>query len=405
MAAGSSTAEAIEVSVVMPCLNEIATIETCLRKASQSLSAAGVCGELIVADNGSTDGSQAAAAASGARVICVEQRGYGAALQGGIAAAQGRFIVMGDADDSYDFGAIPAFLAELRKGADLVMGNRFRGGIAPGAMPFSHRYLGNPVLSRIGRLFFKTRVGDFHCGLRGFTKAAYLRMGLVTSGMEFASEMVVKASLLGMKISEVPVALSPDGRSRAPHLRTWRDGWRHLRFLLLYSPRWLFLIPGIVLFLVGLLGSAVLIAGPLRIGSVVLDIHALLVLGSFCILGFQLILFAVLTKTFVVREGLHPPSERLNRLYRYFNLEVGLLVGTAATLAGIALIAGTLAFWGRASFAALDPRVTMRIMIPAVVLTVLGVQTIFGSFLLSILGLQQVLHRNNPAPEAASKQV
>ena len=401
MAAGSSTAEAIEVSVVMPCLNEIATIATCLRTASQSLSAAGVCGELIVADNGSTDGSQAAAAASGARVICVEQRGYGAALQGGIAAAQGRFIVMGDADDSYDFGAIPAFLEELRNGADLVMGNRFRGGIAPGAMPFSHRYVGNPVLSRIGRLFFKTRVGDFHCGLRAFTKAAYLRMGLVTSGMEFASEMVVKASLLGMRISEVPVALRPDGRSRAPHLRTWRDGWRHLRFLLLYSPRWLFLIPGFVLFIIGLLGGAVLIAGPLHIGSVVLDINALLVLGCSCILGFQLILFAVLTKTFVVREGLHPPSLRLNRLYRYFNLEVGLLAGSAATLAGIALIAGTVAFWGRASFATLDPRVTMRIMIPAVVLTVLGVQTIFASFLLSILGLQQVSHRSGAASDAA----
>jgi glycosyltransferase involved in cell wall biosynthesis len=380
----------LEVSIVMPCLNESETLATCIRKAQQALGEQQIAGEVIVADNGSTDGSGELAASLGARVVPVSEKGYGSALQGGISAARGRFIIMGDADDSYDFGKIGPFIEQLRSGADLVMGNRFQGGILPGAMPWKHRWIGNPVLSWIGRLFFRCPIGDFHCGLRGFRNDAYERMQLQTTGMEFASEMVIKATLLLMNIAEVPTVLHPDGRSRPPHLRTWRDGWRHLRFMLLYSPRWLFLIPGSVLFVIGLVSSLMLTIGPVHIGRVVLDIVTLLVAAFVCLLGYQLVVFAVFTKMFAITEGLHSTGTNLNRRWlRALNLEIGLLAGSGMVLAGVIVLGSAVWRWGEVSFGAMDPRAAMRLAIPAVVLLTLGVQTIFASFFLSILTLKR----------------
>lgn len=378
-----------EVSIVMPSLNEAETIAACIAKAQRALTQQDISGEIVVADNGSTDGSQAIAAEMGARVIHVEAKGYGNALQGGIAAARGKYIIMGDSDDSYDFSAIQPFVEKLRAGYDLVMGNRFQGGIMPGAMPWKHRWIGNPVLSGIGRLFFRCPVGDFHCGLRGFSKAAYERMGLQTTGMEFASEMVIKSTLLGLRVTEVPTVLHKDGRSHPPHLRSWRDGWRHLRFMLLFSPRWLFLIPGTGLFGIGLLTALWLLGGPRRIGSLVLDIHTLLVAGFVCLLGYQLIVFAIFTKIFATTQGLHPPQPMLERLYRHVTLEVGLLVGLGLSVAGLVCLVGAVWGWRVTGFGELDPRITMRQVIPAVVLLTLGVQTVFASFFLSILGLRR----------------
>src|SRR5580693_5203972 len=306
--------EAVELSVVMPCLNEAETLETCIRQAQRALRDANIVGEIIVADNGSSDGSQEIAERLGARVVQVEARGYGNALMGGIAFASGKYILMGDADDSYDFGHIPRFVERLRQGADLVMGNRFRGGIERRAMPPLHRYLGNPVLTEIGRLLFKSPCGDFHCGLRAFTKGAYARMGLRTTGMEFASEMVVKAALFNMAISEVATSLRPDGRSRAPHLRTWRDGWRHLRFLLLYSPRWLFLYPGLALMFIGVIFSILLLPGPVMIANGVgLDVHTLLVAGMAILVGVQSITFGFIARMYAIKNGILPPSVRYKK--------------------------------------------------------------------------------------------
>ena len=318
---------AIELSVVLPCLNEAETLESCIRKAQKAFREAGIAGEVVVADNGSTDGSPEIAGRLGARVVHVPTKGYGSALAGGIAAASGRFVIMGDADDSYDFTHVPRFLTQLRAGADLVMGNRFKGGIQRDAMPPLHRYLGNPMLTRIGRLFFGGSCGDFYCGLRGFSKSAFEKMGLRTTGMEFATEMVVKATLLRMKVAEVPTTLSPDGRSRPPHLRTWRDGWRPLRFFLLYSPRWLFLYPGIAFMLLGTILGLWLLPGPSAVGSVAFDVHTMLYAAVFVLLGFQAISFAVFTKLFAISEGLLPPDETLDKLFRYITLEVGLLAG------------------------------------------------------------------------------
>jgi glycosyltransferase involved in cell wall biosynthesis len=380
-------ARPIEVSIVMPCLNEAATLAACITKARSAIERHALSAEIIVADNGSTDGSQMIARELDARVVSVSRKGYGSALRGGIEAARGKYIVMADSDDSYDFGSIYPFVEKLREGYDLVMGNRFQGGIRGGAMPWMHRWVGNPVLTRLGRLFFRSSVGDFHCGLRAFKKDAYHQMELKTTGMEFASEMVVRASLLGMHVGEVPTILYKDGRSHPPHLRTWRDGWRHLRFMLLFSPRWLFFTPGVALFLVGLFASAWLIGGPRRVGSLGLDIHTLLVAGVMCLIGYQLIVFAAFTKIFAIREGFHPPSRRLNRLFPYVTLEVGLLAGCLMTLVGLVTMGVAVWSWERAGFGALDPRVTMREAIPAVVLIALGVQTIFASFFLSILGI------------------
>lgn len=381
-------AGAIEVSVVMPCLNEAETLERCIVKAQRALEEANIAGEIVIADNGSSDGSIEIAQRLGATVVNVRAKGYGNAIMGGIAAARGKFIVMGDADASYDFGDIPLFVNQLRAGYELVMGNRFRGGIHPGAMPLLHRYLGNPVLTEIGRLFFNSRCGDFHCGLRGFTKAAYLRMGLRTTGMEFASEMVVKATLFRVSICEVATPLYPDGRSRKPHLRTWRDGWRHLRFLLLYSPRWLFLYPGFALMFAGLALGAWLLPGPRRVGPAVLDVHTLLYAASAVLLGFQAIAFAVFTKVFAIIEGLHPPETAMTKLFRYVNLELGLVVGALLSLLGLAISAYAVHTWSVRHFGPLDISQTLRLVIPAALCLILGVQTIFSSFFLSILGLR-----------------
>jgi glycosyltransferase involved in cell wall biosynthesis len=378
----------IELSVVMPCLNEAETLAACIAKIQSAFAAANIAGEIIVADNGSTDGSQSIAENAGTRLVTVGRKGYGSALMGGIATARGKYIVMGDADGSYDFGDIPRFLEQLRAGNDLVMGNRFQGGIHPGAMPPLHRYLGNPVLTEIGKLFFKSPCGDFHCGLRGFTKAAYMRMGLRTTGMEFASEMVVKATLFRMPISEVATPLMPDGRSRAPHLRTWRDGWRHLRFLLLYSPRWLFLYPGLALMFIGLLVGAWLLPSPRRVGGAVLDVHTLLYAAIAVLLGFQAIAFAVFTKIFAVIEGLHPPDPVLDKMFRYVTLEWGLVLGSFLSVLGLAISTYAVHLWSVRGFGPLDISHTLRLVIPAALCLTLGVQTVFSSFFLSILGLR-----------------
>ena len=378
-----------ELSILMPCLNEAETVATCITKAQKALQELDVAGEIIIADNGSTDGSAEIAASLGARVIHVAQKGYGSALSGGIKAARGKYIIMGDADDSYDFTRLGPFLENLRAGYDLVMGNRFKGGIAPQAMPFLHRYLGNPVLTRIGRLFFNSPCGDFHCGLRGFSKAAIQRLDLRTTGMEFASETIVKASLHGLRITEVPTTLSIDGRSRAPHLRSWRDGWRHLRFLLLYSPRWLFLYPGLLLMLVGAVVSGGLLVGPRVVDGITFDVHTLLYAAMAIIIGYQTVIFAVFTKVFAITEGLLPEDPRLATLFRYIQLETGIIAGTLLLVAGIALSAYALSFWSATSFGPLDPSRTLRLVIPAATLITLGLQTILSSFFLSILGLKR----------------
>lgn len=378
-----------ELSILMPCLNEAETLATCIIKAQKALDDLNISGEIIIADNGSTDGSPEIATTLGARVVHVAEKGYGSALLGGIKAVRGKYIIMGDADDSYDFTNLGPFIDKLRAGYDLVMGNRFRGGIAPGAMPPLHRYLGNPVLTGIGRLFFKSPSGDFHCGLRGFNKAAIERLNLRTTGMEFASETVVKASLHGLRITEVPTTLSVDGRSRPPHLRSWRDGWRHLRFLLVYSPRWLFLYPGLLLMLVGALVAGWLVLGPRVVDGITLDVHTLLYAAMAIVIGYQTVNFAIFTKVFAITEGLLPEDPRLNKLFRYVTLETGLIAGGLLFFGGLALSLYALSSWGAHSFGPLDPSRTLRLVIPAVALITLGLQTILSSFFLSILGLKR----------------
>jgi glycosyltransferase involved in cell wall biosynthesis len=384
---------AVELSIVMPCLNEAETLATCITKARQAIEEGGIEAEIIVADNGSTDGSADIARRLGARVVEVRRKGYGSALLGGISAARGRLVIMGDADDSYDFTAIGPLVDRLRDGYDVVMGNRFAGGISQGAMVWSHRWVGNPALTFLSRLFFHTPVGDMHCGLRGFRKDAFDRLRLRATGMEFASEMVVKASLQRMRIAEVPVTLSPDGRSRPPHLRTWRDGWRHLRFMLLFSPRWLFLYPGIALFAAGIVAGSLLETGPKKLGAVQLDIHTLLLAGFACLIGYQLVVFAVFTKVFAMEQGFHPPNPAYRAMFRYVKLETGLVVGVLMGLGGIAGLVVAVVSWGAADFGSLDPRLTMREVIPAAVLLTLGVQTVFASFFLSILGIDEAEDR------------
>jgi len=384
-----NVSEPVEFSIVMPCLNEAETLATCIQKARQSLQANNIAGEIIIADNGSTDDSREIAVQLGARVVPVLMKGYGSALMGGITAARGDYVIMGDADDSYDFSFLELFISNLRNGYDLVMGNRFLGAIRPGAMPLLHRYLGNPVLTAIGRLFFRSPCGDFHCGLRGFRKSAIMKLDLRTTGMEFASEMVVKATLKGLKIKDVPITLSTDGRSRAPHLRSWRDGWRHLRFLLLYSPRWLFLYPGSLLMFIGCLFGAFLLPGPLNLGRVMLDIHTLLYAALAVIVGFQAIVFAVFTKVFAISEGLLPDDPRLNKAMDYITLEVGLLVGFGLVAGGLGASIYAVGYWDAHSFGPLDPTKTLRVVIPAVTSITLGCQILLSSFFLSILGLRR----------------
>ncbi len=379
----------IEVTVVMPCLNEARTVGICVAKARAALETLGVSGEIIVADNGSNDGSQVIALAHGARVVPVARKGYGAALQGGIAAALGRYIIMGDADDSYDFTNLEPFIARLRQGDDLVMGNRFKGGIAPGAMPWHHKYIGNPVLTGILNLFFHTPIKDAHCGLRGFRKDAYQRLGLTTPGMEFASEMVVKATLHGQKISEVPTTLKPDGRDRPPHLRSFRDGWRHLRFLLLMCPLWLFLIPAALLMAAGMGLMAWLTPGPRQLGGVTFDIHTML-LGTLAILlGYQTLWMWLSAKIHAWTSGILPAKTFNVRLFDYLNLERGLIFGGAALATGIFINAWLFRTWYANAMGPLDVQVTFRYALWGFLLMVLGVQTVFGSFFLSMLGMTE----------------
>ncbi len=384
---------AIELTILMPCLNEAETLAACISKAQSFLASEKVAGEVIVADNGSADGSRDIALRLGARVVDVSERGYGAALMGGILAARGQFIIMGDADDSYDFSFLKPFLLDLRNGADLVMGNRFKGGIQPGAMPALHRYLGNPVLSFIGRLFFHVQAKDFHSGLRGFRRDAILKLDLRTTGMEFASEMVVKAAMNRLAITEIPIILYPDGRSRPPHLRTWRDGWRHLRFLLLYSPNWLFLYPGILALSVGLVGMVWLLTGPKNIGFAVLDINTLLFAAATVLIGLQAVFFSLFTRVFAMSEGLLPEDKRLLHFLGAVSLERGLLLGIGLSILGLIGSLIALSYWKSRSFGSLDPSIAMRIVIPGVTLIVTGFQLTLSSFFLSILGLAR---KQNP---------
>lgn len=382
----------MELTVLMPCLNEAETVATCVAKAAGFLRENGIDGEILVADNGSTDGSQKLAERAGARVVPVGEKGYGNALMGGIMAARGRYVIMGDADDSYDFTALLPFVEALRGGADLVMGNRFKGGVAPGAMPPLHRYLGNPVLSFIGRLFFRAKIGDFHCGLRGFRRDSVLALGLQATGMEFASEMVVKATLARQRIAEVPTMLSPDGRSRPPHLRSWRDGWRHLRFLLLFSPRWLFLIPGIILLGIGLLIGAAVVPRPLSFGSVTFDVDTLVGASAMLVIGFQAVLFALFTKIYASAEGFLPPDRWAKRVLSVWTLERGLVAGALLGVAGLVGAAVSIADWKVARFGPLHPTHSLRLMVPSATALVVSCQVIFGTFFMSILGIRRSRH-------------
>jgi len=375
----------IRLSILMPCLDEAETIATCITKARNFLSANEIEGEIIVADNGSTDGSQTLASNAGARVIHIPEKGYGSALLGGIKASYGKYIIMGDADDSYNFLELKPFTDALDSGAELVMGNRFIGGIKPNAMPSLHRYLGNPILSWLGRLFFKNDIGDFHCGLRGFRKDAILSLDLQTTGMEFASEMVVKACLYGLKITEVPTILYPDGRSRPPHLRTWSDGWRHLRFLLLYSPRWLFYYPGIILMVVGLTLSAWLLPGPRKVGNLELDINTLMYAAFLSTLGLQAVIFSLLTKVFAISVGLRPPDPAMQTITKLGSLEKGIVTALLMMGLGLTSSVGALAYWSVNSFGPLDPTFSMRLVIPGTMLFAMGFQTLLASFFLGIL--------------------
>jgi len=394
-----------DLTILMPCLNEAETLAVCIEKAQLGLQRAGVSGEVLIADNGSTDGSQAIAEKAGARVVSVKEKGYGSALRGGVAAAQGKWIIMGDADDSYDFSKLEGFVQKFREGYDLVMGCRLPSGggsIAPGAMPWKNRWIGNPSLSFIGRLFFKCPARDFHCGLRGFTKAAYDKMDLQTSGMEFASEMVMKATLKSLKITEVPITLHPDGRSRPPHLKPWRDGWRHLRFMLLYSPRWLFLAPGLFLMLVGGGLAAVLSFGNIHAGNIQFDVGTLAVTCMAVIVGLQLVAFAFFTKVFAIAEGLLPQDPQFSKVFKIFTLEKGILAGLAVLIFGGALLVFALHRWGSAHYGILDASENLRRLLPAVTLIVTGIQMVFSSFFLSMLGLKTASRRPPALPGGSS---
>ena len=385
----SQAAAAVELTILMPCLNEAETLATCIQKAMGYLARSGVSGEVLIADNGSTDGSQAIARGLGARVIDVPEKGYGAALIAGIAGARGRYVIMGDSDDSYDFSALDPFITKLRDGYDLVMGNRFKGGIAPGAMPPLHRDLGNPVLSTIGRVFFGGPIRDFHCGLRGFSRVAIMALDLRAPGMEFASEMVVKATMRGLRITEVPTTLSPDGRSRPPHLRSWRDGWRHLRFLLIFCPRWLFLYPGALLFALGAITMAVLLPGPVMLGLVTLDVHTLLYASGAVVMGFQAMQFWVFARLYGALTGLLPEPPGLSQTLSRFGLEAALVVAALLLLLGFGLGFFALAQWGAEDFGALSGGKVMRLAIASVTAMLLALQLAFGAFFLALLGMMR----------------
>jgi len=392
--------EIVELTVVMPCLNEAETVATCVAKAMGFLAASGISGEVLVADNGSTDGSQRLATEAGARVVQISEKGYGNALMGGIVAAQGKYIIMGDADDSYDFTSLMPFVNELRQGADLVMGNRFAGGIEPGAMPPLHKYLGNPVLSFVGRLFFRSKIGDFHCGLRGFSRDSIMALNLQASGMEFASEMVVKATLAGQRMAEVPTTLAKDGRTRPPHLHTWRDGWRHLRFLLLFSPRWLFFLPGLVLLVAGLAIGAIVVPHPFSVGAVTFDVDTLVGASAMVVIGFQAVLFWLFTQVYAGAEGFLPEEPAVQRLLGKLSLERGLIVGALIGLAGMAGLIFSILYWHGQGFHQLNYEHSLRLMIPSVTALIVSWQVILGTFFLSILGIRHTRHPAIGSPQS-----
>jgi glycosyltransferase involved in cell wall biosynthesis len=380
-----------ELTILMPCLNEAETLAACIKKARQGLERAGVSGEILVADNGSTDGSASLAEKLCARVVHVAEKGYGSALRGGIEAARGQWVVLGDADDSYDFSQIEGFVQRFREGYDLVMGCRLPSGggtILPGAMPWKNRWIGNPGLSLIGRLFFGSPARDFHAGLRGVTREAYRRMELKTTGMEFASEMIIKATLKSMRIAEVPITLHPDGRSRPPHLKPWRDGWRHLRFMLLFSPRWLFIWPGLALLLLGLVLAVPLSIAPVKIGRIQFDTNTLLLAGMMIIVGFQVLFFGLFTKLYCVAHGLLPDNAQLRRWLALFSLERGIVAGLLIAAFGLGFLAAAILKWRAAGFGIISYPESLRLVIPAVTCLMLGMQTLFSSFFLSILELK-----------------
>ena len=389
----------LELTVLMPCLNEAETLGACIAKAQAFLARKGVAGEVVVADNGSTDQSQEIARQTGARVVNVPTRGYGAALLGGIEAARGRYIVMGDADDSYDFSSLDAYLDQLRTGADLVMGNRFQGGIAPGSMPFIHKYLGNPTLSFLGRLFFKIPVGDFHCGLRAFNTEAIRSLRLQTTGMEFASEMVVRSALRGLKIVEVPRPLRPDGRSRAPHLKTWRDGWRHLKFLLMYSPRWLFFIPGFSMIAIGLMLAATLFFGPVKIfADVILDIDSFISACFLVIVGVQLVSFGALSRSYAALAGYLSRNTGSMTVLRHFTTDRLALAGALLVAAGAAMFGFALYAWALRGFGRLPDPWIPRIVLGGMTVIVIGFQVLATGFLLGIFEIPR-----NPSPDRRAR--
>lgn len=382
----------IEVSVVMPCLDEAETVGRCVEAARRALEGAGIAGEIVVADNGSRDASVEVASRAGARVVHVAERGYGSALMGGIAASRGRFVVMGDADASYDFGEIPRFLEALRGGREMVVGCRLPGGggrVVPGAMPVLHRFLGNPMFTWLGRLMFGVPVHDVYCGLRGFSRDLYGRLDLRCTGMEFATEMVIKASLIGARVGEVPITLYPDGRSaHRPHLKTFRDGWRTLSFFLMCSPRWLYLLPGVGLVLAGLVGYALALPG-VRIGEAVFDAHTLLFASLAVLTGYQAMLFAVFAKTFAISEGILPTDQSFRRAFRLVNLERGLVAGCVALAFGVALLGRAIVLWWEAGFGRLDYASTMRVVVPGVTLASIGFQTVWAAFFVAILRMRR----------------
>jgi len=378
----------IELTILMPCLNEAETLEICIQKAQKFLKEFCVDGEVLIADNGSTDGSQEIAIRNGARVANIKEKGYGSALRGGCINAYGKYVIMGDADDSYDFLALMPFLEKLRDGYELVMGNRFKGGIAKGAMPPLHKYLGNPVLSFIGRIFYPSNIKDFHCGLRGYNREAMLALDLQTTGMEYASEMVVKATLNELKMIEVPTTLSPDGRSHPPHLRSWRDGWRHLKFLMMYSPNWTFLYPGLILSIIGLLVMIFIAIGPMKIGNVNFGINTMMYGSVGILVGINIILFALFTKAYALNSGFIPKENKAVSFFERFTVEKGVVFGACLTMLG--LIATVIAFiiWGNNSFGSLQPESIMKITIPAATLIAIGLELIFASFFLGILDIK-----------------
>ena len=389
--------EPVELTILMPCLNEAETLARCIVKANGFLARSGVVGEVLVADNGSTDGSQDIARANGARVVDIPLHGYGAALHAGIRAARGRYVIMGDSDGSYDFASLDAFVEKLRRGYELVMGNRFKGGIRPGAMPALHRYFGNPILTGIGKLFFHSPCGDFHCGLRGFSRDAALRLDLQSHGMEFASEMVVKATVANLRIAEVPTTLSPDGRSRRPHLKSWRDGWRHLRFLLLFSPRWLFLYPGLAMFVVGVAVMLALFPQSRTIGGVVFDIHTLLYGATLTVVGFQSTLFWVFAKIYGERERIVPPDPWFRRAVRVMSIEHALAAGALLLLAGIGLGLAAFGVWTRQGFGPLPVTQTMRYVIASATAVLLAFELVYAAFFVTVLGIRASDETREPA--------